>query len=169
MAIQFFPGAKAMYQHNAFFDYVDRWMTQDLNYLRQAAASTCGASYVSGWTGKSAGSNFSTLMWLYYRNQATAVDLPTDKVIPPRATLDLKNNPHSVQNGPLLFGFHVPEDQDIRVSVHKANGEEIAVLHDRPLNAGRHGLVWANPIPGIHLLRITTPAGNTVKKVTILK
>lgn len=169
MAIKFFPGAKELYAHNAFFDYVDRWMTEDLAYLREAAAPVCGAGYVSGWTGKSAGSNFASLMWIYYRDQATAVNNPAGMRTAPRAVLDLKDNPHYVQNGPLLFGFHITETQGVRVSVLSLSGEEIAVLHDRPLNSGRHGLVWADPLPGIRLVRITTPAGDKVKKVSILK
>jgi hypothetical protein len=148
LGVMFLPGGREAWDHPAFFDYVDRVHKVPVD---------------PGWQ------PFIGNMWNTYRSQVTALNDPTGMEITPKVVLGLKHNPHSGQNGPLLLGLDVPEDQDIRVSVHKANGEEIALLYDRPLNAGRHGLVWDNPKPGIHCLRISTPTGDTVKKVTILK
>jgi hypothetical protein len=60
-----FMNAKEIWNHPPFFDYVDRWMTENLAPFKDLADQYC-SSIKSGMT---AGSNFATAMWLTYRSK----------------------------------------------------------------------------------------------------
>jgi hypothetical protein len=68
------PGARTYWNDSAFFDYADRWMTEDDTQARAAIQSQIGKNYNS-FPQRKAWDTFVTNMWTTYRASG-ALDLP---------------------------------------------------------------------------------------------
>jgi hypothetical protein len=68
------PGAKTYWNHQVFFDYADRWMTEDDTQARAEIRSQIGKNY-DGFPQRKAWDSFVTNMWKTYR-QSFAAELP---------------------------------------------------------------------------------------------
>jgi hypothetical protein len=69
------PGVKTVWDHQEFFDYTDRWMTEDDTAARAAIRSQIGKDYNS-FPQRKAWDSFVTNMWNAYR-QSAALPFPT--------------------------------------------------------------------------------------------
>jgi hypothetical protein len=69
------PGARTYWNYPAFFDYADRWMTEDDTQARATIQSQIGKNYNS-FPQRKAWDAFVTNMWTTYRASA-ALDLPS--------------------------------------------------------------------------------------------
>jgi len=74
------------------------------------------------------------------------------------------------------ISFSLPEATEIRLGIYDLTGREIALLLNGQISAGRHRIQWngknANGIPatsGVYLLRLETPSGVKVSKMTLVK
>jgi hypothetical protein len=71
----------------------------------------------------------------------------------------------------------LPEAADVRLAVYTILGEEVRVLHDAPLAAGRHWMTWdgkgraGQPVAaGLYLCRMEVQPGNVfVRKMLLLR
>jgi hypothetical protein len=82
-------------------------------------------------------------------------------------------------NPRVALAFELPVDQAggaWRFTVHDLKGRLVSVLHDGPLNAGRHEFRWQGLSPtgeavpsGIYLFRGVGPAGSLVQKGALLR
>jgi hypothetical protein len=178
LAIWFFPGGKTLYNHNAFFDYVDRWMTEDLTYLRDAAAPVCGASYVSGWTGKTAGSNFANLMWARYRGQVTDIKPGPLPAGAGQSTVrfSLRNHPLSPARGTLGIEYAVTVPQEVRIEIADLRGQTVRRLLDQSVEPGKYSVTWggtdrtgARVAPGVYMVRFASRRENHWATITLLE
>jgi hypothetical protein len=69
------PGAKTNWNYQTFFDYVDRWMTEDDTAARAAIQAQIGKNYNS-FPQRKAWDSFVTNMWTTYRASG-ALELPS--------------------------------------------------------------------------------------------
>ncbi|MEW6753912.1 MAG: sugar-binding protein [Candidatus Latescibacterota bacterium] len=72
--------------------------------------------------------------------------------------------------------YALPEDGPVRLAIYDLTGQRIRVLVDAPQTAGVHEAIWdgrdaaaAAVASGVYLLRLDTPLGSQVRKVTLLK
>ncbi|GAB5536211.1 MAG: hypothetical protein Rubg2KO_24600 [Rubricoccaceae bacterium] len=65
----------------------------------------------------------------------------------------------------------MPQAGTARVTVHDALGREVAVLQDGPLAAGTHrfSLETAGLAPGLYHVRLSTPGGTAMQRVTVVR
>jgi len=71
----------------------------------------------------------------------------------------------------------VPQSADVSVRIYNIVGEEVAVLHQGPLEAGRYWMTWdarnargRAVATGVYLVRMTTGTGfSATKKMLLMK
>ncbi|GAB5534852.1 MAG: hypothetical protein Rubg2KO_11010 [Rubricoccaceae bacterium] len=74
-------------------------------------------------------------------------------------------------SGAMTVEVATPETSTARVSVHDALGREVAVLHHGPLAAGLRAfsLGTAGLPPGLYHVRLRTPYGTAMRRVTVVR
>jgi gingipain R len=89
------------------------------------------------------------------------------------ARLDNWPNPF---NPTTTVGFALPQAGTVRLSVHDARGRLVRVLADAPLAAGSHRVRWDGrdrrgqaAASGVYLVRLQTPQGQQVHKMTLAR
>ena len=104
----------------------------------------------------------------------TLVDMPVPGSH--RRLLFSQNYPNPF-NASTIFEFELPTDQrHVQVSIHNVSGQQVVVLFSGTLPAGRHALRWAGHDPqmndvasGVYLCRLRTDAGDTVRRLLLLR
>ena len=86
-------------------------------------------------------------------------------------TCELKQNYPNPFNPETNLEFTLAEDGNTTLSVYNLAGEEVALLIDGHLQAGRHSLAWnAEDLPsGIYFCRLQSAGFSEVRKMILLK
>ena len=84
---------------------------------------------------------------------------------------ELHQNYPNPFNPSTMISFSIPEADHVRLSVSNAIGEEIAVLADRLMNAGRHSLNFdgSGLSSGVYYYTVTTNGKKLSKKMILIK
>ena len=77
--------------------------------------------------------------------------------------------PHPAR-GAARLALTLDAPQALRAEVFDARGRRVATLHDGPLAAGAHALVWdaAGAAPGLYLVRVTGAGGAHASRRVVL-
>ncbi len=88
----------------------------------------------------------------------------TDAPAAPRAATAALSVAPNPARGPAAVTLTLGAPGPARVAVYDALGREVAVLHDGPLGAGTHRLMWADAAPpGLYIVRLDGPDGATTR------
>ncbi len=73
--------------------------------------------------------------------------------------------------GVVTVAFSLPSASDARLDVVDALGRQVATLVAGPLAAGRHLATWeaTGAAPGVYVLRLTTPVGGRVQRLSVVR
>jgi hypothetical protein len=107
-------------------------------------------------------------------DRITAVDETGQSALPGTARL-LPAFPNPFNAG-VVVRFEVAAQTRATVDVHSVTGQRVRRLHDGDLYPGAHRVTWdgrdaagREAASGVYLLRLTTPAGGDVRRVTLLR
>lgn len=99
--------------------------------------------------------------------QTTSLETDDDR---PRTTRlhDAYPNPF---NPITIIGFDLAASSNIRISAYDVLGREVAVLAQGPYTAGTHRISFdgRSLASGVYLIRLSTPSGAHIRRVTLLK
>ena len=97
------------------------------------------------------------------------LDTSNADVLPDR--FELEGNYPNPFNPSTAIVFSLPEQSSIRLSIFDILGRQVKILHDGPMPAGRHELIFqAGEIPnGVYFYRLETPAGRFDGQMLLLK
>jgi hypothetical protein len=152
-----FFGAKGNWNHDAFFDYCDRWMTEDdMEHLATILAQT-GQDF-SATRQRTLWDNFVRVMYGYYRN-----NLPTTAVNEQLAgkdkirIADLTLDPHPVVDKAVI-SFNLPDPASVEIKVFNLQGTVIIMLAQEQFGPGEQKVAWdAQGLEnGIYYIQIRT-------------
>ncbi|EAY27951.1 hypothetical protein M23134_02620 [Microscilla marina ATCC 23134] len=81
-----------------------------------------------------------------------------------------QNTPNPVSGGFTHIGYRLPEAGQVRLSVHNAQGQEVAVLAEATQTAGQHSVRWDVPsglAQGVYFYTLSTAQGTLTKRLVI--
>jgi hypothetical protein len=134
--------AQSLWGHDAFFDYCDRWMTEDdsqaIQIIQQQGGWNFSASYARQGQAWDA---FTNQMWASYRN--TGIEQPGPYRPGARfGQLYISNHPFRLGFRPLGIGVTLSRSTHLTVAVYDAAGKMVKGLLDRPEKPGNVSVAW---------------------------
>jgi hypothetical protein len=163
-------GAQEFWHHNAFFDYVDRWMTEDDSEHVIEILNSFGKDYSASWQRQ--GQTWDTFvneMWATYRS--TISSTTENNHFAPPDKYELNQNYPNPFNPKTIINYELPVTSHVELSVYNVIGEKMVTLVSERQEAGQHQVEW-NPenIPGgVYFYRISAGAFQDVRKMVLLK
>ncbi|WP_456426912.1 T9SS type A sorting domain-containing protein [Rhodocaloribacter sp.] len=105
------------------------------------------------------------------REQAFRADVAGARDETPPASPTLLGNYPNPFNPTTTINFNLPEAQPVRLAVFNVLGQQVQVLADGPMEAGRHEVRFlAGDLPsGLYLARLATPSGVIVQSMLLAK
>lgn len=143
--------AKAYWNHNAFFDYCDRWMTEDDSAHVRIIKQENGQDYSASWERqKQCWDRFVEQMWAKYRSSIAGTAYNQH---PRQFPGGLCAFPNPCRTSAALF-FTLREPALVTIGVYTAAGRLVRTLSAGNKAAGKHSVTWdTNDMRG-------NPAGN---------
>lgn len=151
--------AKEVWNYDPFFDYVERWMNEDLTEPNKVIEQHCGKSYGSG---RSAGMPFHDFMWKNYRNTVTPILRPDEPAKREAPGFYISSNP--VIKGTDLV-ISVKQAGKTQLTVSGMDGTTVAQLEGEGLLFWNTGKVK----PGMYLITILSQDKSLQTPVLVVK
>jgi hypothetical protein len=87
------------------------------------------------------------------------------------ASFELLQNHPNPFNARTIVDFALPTDGKVKLAVYNLLGQEVAVLLNGQMAAGRHRVLWdaVNVKSGVYICRLTTQRQNLCRKLTVIK
>ncbi|MGH7491318.1 MAG: T9SS type A sorting domain-containing protein [bacterium] len=104
-------------------------------------------------------------------SKLSAADTKQSDAVVPEAYILAQNYPNPF-NPSTTFSFDLPKTSTVKLTIYNLSGQEVAVVVNGTLNAGRHTFVWqapANLISGVYFYKLQTAEFSTVKKMIFQK
>ena len=162
--------AEGYWNHDPFFEYVDRWMTEDDASAVAAIQSATGLSYSADWQRQGqAWDAFVEDMWAAYRN-----NLPPATVEPGRAHAEgfllLQNYPNPF-NPVTTIGFVLPERSHVTLWVCGMLGQTVSALMQEVKEAGYHTVQFdgSGVASGVYVVRIRAGSLVGTRRMILLR
>jgi hypothetical protein len=160
--------AKEYWNHDAFFDYINRWMTEDDEPYVAAIYEATGLDYSRSWQRqRQAWDQFVEEMWAEYRDSF-------DFTHPDTINLNLQPNYPNPFNRTTTINYSVTGAGNVKLIIYDMLGREIKVLVDEYKTAGSHAVEWngtdsyGNIVEsGIYFCHISGKDGNSDSRKTI--
>jgi hypothetical protein len=112
---------------------------------------------------------FTTASVFYRLSSTSLTDVPDELVaLPNRIALAVAPNPF---NPATTFSFALSANTDARLEVFDVLGRRVATLHDGPLPAGEHSVVWdaGGCASGLYVARLTTGMESATTRAVLLR
>ncbi|WP_457652553.1 T9SS type A sorting domain-containing protein [Rhodocaloribacter sp.] len=105
------------------------------------------------------------------REQTFRADVAGTRGEAPPASPTLLGNYPNPFNPTTTINFNLPEAQPVRLAIFNVLGQQVQVLADGPMEAGRHEVRFlAGDLPsGLYLARLATPSGVIVQSMLLAK
>ena len=134
--------AEEIWDHPAFFDYVDRWMEEDDTEFIAIIKEEIGDDYSAKWARQGqSGYTFIDDMWATYRhNLPDPVKVNEEKHTPGK--FRLSNSYPNPFNPTTTIQYEIPYDHHVKLVIYDILGRKIAVLQNGIMNAGIHEAKW---------------------------
>ena len=108
------------------------------------------------------------------------VAVPVDVEVEPAASIPLRFQLHANYPNPFntatTIRFEMPQQETVRLTVYDLLGRAIRTLHDGPLEAGRHRIVWdgrsdaRRPVAtGVYFYRIEAGSFSASKTMMVVR
>ena len=159
--------AERLWNHDPFFEYVDRWMREDDASAVATILGATGLDYSADWQRQGqAWDAFVEDMWSAYRN-----NLPPASVrqadIPAEGFMLFQNYPNPF-NSSSDIRYHISELRHVRLAVYDLLGREVAVLVNERKSPGSYAVKFdaAGLSSGLYFYRLQ--AGNLVRTRKLL-
>ena len=121
--------AEIYWNHDPFFEYVDRWMTENDSSSIGAIKASTGLDYSADWERqRQAWDTVVDEMWGAYRYNLPQTTTPSGSIIPVRYWLN-QNYPNPF-NPETTIGYHLPDQTRVTIKVFDVLGREVATLVD---------------------------------------
>jgi len=163
-------GAREYWNHNAFFEYVDRWMTEDDSEHVVEILNSFGEDYSASWQRQ--GQTWDTFvneMWDTYR---TTISSTSDKkqFVPPNK-YELNQNYPNPFNPSTKIRYSLKNKEIVNIEVYNALGQKIETLINSQMAAGQYEIEFntKNLPGGIYFYRIRAGEFQDVRKMVLLK
>jgi hypothetical protein len=128
--------AKEYWNHDAFFDYIDRWMREDDEPYVAAIYEATGLDYSRDWQRQGqAWDQFVEEMWAEYRDSF-------DFIHPDTTTLNLQPNYPNPFNTTTTINYAVTQAQNIKLIIYDPLGRKIRVLVNEYQSTGPQSIQW---------------------------
>jgi hypothetical protein len=163
-------GAEPYWNHNAFFDYADRWMTEDDTEYVAEILSSFGENFSASWQRQGqAWDSFVNEMWATYRNTISSTKDVKNAESPDEYRLN-QNYPNPF-NPSTKIKFSLSDEELVNLEVYNALGQKIETLLNKPMAAGLHEVEFnKDNLPGgIYFYRIRAGKFEDVRKMVLLK
>jgi hypothetical protein len=162
--------AESLWNHDAYFDYIDRWMTENDAAAVATIKSETGLDYSADWERQGqAWDVFVDEMWSTYRN-----NLPQTSVgmsaLPPRKVRLFQNYPNPF-NPITAISYQLSAVSNVKLVVYNMLGSEVAVLVNERRNAGVHEVRFdgSSLASGVYFYRLKAGGFTETRKFILLK
>jgi hypothetical protein len=162
--------AESLWNHSAFFDYVDRWMTEDDETAVATIESQAGLDYSADWERQGqAWDAFVDEMWSAYRNNLPQAAAALPPQLP--STTRLYQNFPNPFNPETTIGYELSTPCRTTIQVFDVLGRRIATLVDRMEGPGYRSVKFsADGRPGgVYFYRLNANGYTETKKLVLLK
>jgi hypothetical protein len=135
-------GAKENWNHDAFFDYCDRWMTEDdTEHIKIILAET-GANFGAGYLRqRRVWDSMVNQMWAAHRD-SLGQSIKDVKPIPAHALVkDIVVQPHPFKDR-LSISFSLPSPGKVEIMVMDLKGKALETIISKCLITGPHQVQW---------------------------
>lgn len=159
-------GAEDYWNHDAFFSYIDRWMTEDDTQLLQILKNTMGVDYSASWQRQGqTWDAFVNEMWAAYAKKDTTVSSVSENVIKNNRTefdFHISSDPSYLT---INMHYSLNEDGFVSLKVFDIYGREVTMLVNARQSAGLQAVQWSSAgLPaGIYLARLMVRQGSKYK------
>ena len=163
-------GAMEYWNHNAFFDYTDRWMTEDDSEHVDEILRSFGKDYRASWQRqRQTWDTFVNEMWAAYRGTVSSVADRGKTSLPEQYKLN-QNYPNPF-NPITIINYELPITKYVDVSIYNAIGQKVATLVNDYQDAGKHQVEWnaSGIASGVYYYKITTADFVKVKKMILIR
>jgi hypothetical protein len=163
-------GVEDLWNHDAFFDYVDRWMYEDDTEDVNEILSATGWDFTANWQRQ--GQSWDTFvddLWDTYRSEISAV--PDFNYISTPVKYVLYQNFPNPFNPKTEINYQLPVSTNVNLSVFNAKGQKVLTLESGLKAAGQHRVQWnAHDMPsGVYFYSLKAGSFRDVKKMILLK
>jgi hypothetical protein len=133
--------AETLWDHDPFFEYVDRWMTENDAPNVAIIKSSTGLDYSADWEAEGqAWDTFIDEMWKAYRNNLPATDVGTSSL--ERGDFRLLLNYPNPFNPVTTIAYGVQKRKNVTLKVFDLLGREVATLVNEQKEPGLHAQPW---------------------------
>ncbi|MBN1292655.1 MAG: T9SS type A sorting domain-containing protein [Candidatus Latescibacteria bacterium] len=163
--------AETIWDHPAFFDYVDRWMEEDDTEFIAIIKEIIGDDYSpKGFRQGQSGYRFIDDMWATYRyNLPEPVKVNEEKQTPEKFRLSYSYpNPF---NENTTIGYTLYDESYVKLVIYNISGQLIKVLNNGLKKAGNYTETWnASGLPsGIYFCHFAADNSSNIIKMLLLK
>jgi hypothetical protein len=164
--------AESLWDHNAFFDYVDRWMTEEDSQFVRIILQDFGKDYSASWAAQGqAWDTFTEEMWRAYRNNLPAVERGPAPGKGRRASgITLRVCPNPASRAPEIV-FSLSRQGAITLNIFSPDGREVHSPVSGVYGRGLHALTWdARSLPsGVYLVRLAAGGAALSRKFLLMR
>jgi len=159
--------AEGSWDHPAFFDYVDRWMTEEDSSFVRIILQTGGWDFTADWEAQGAAwDNIVNDMWAAYRNHLPSPAIEDNRKVfslSKQPALNVFPNPFNPTVVIRLLNAMGPAGIDI----FSVTGARVATFQD--IRDGK--IVWnaGNHPSGLYLVKIRVKGQTRVKRIQLIK
>jgi hypothetical protein len=163
--------AQPVWDHNAHFDYVDRWVSEPASWSN---SSTAYYRDVYGYGGT--GSGFMANMWATYRSTVSPIHRPTAPV-PAKENwqLNVLPNPWNGAGKAMVVEYQLDSRQPMELSIYTTDGNRVAELVRGEQEQGYHRSWWSghnaqgkNINNGIYYVKLKAGNENIIRSITVI-
>jgi hypothetical protein len=168
-----------VWNHDSFFDYTDRWMTEDDTEQIVTIRNQTGMDFSASWARQGqAWDTFTAFMWRFYRDNlpgpAQGIERSKPQMIENQGQIKLNPNPMTDrvqfifnQVSSLWSGITIYNSQGILVKdIRPARGQQV-----NPRGARWDGTdIASNPVkPGVYFYRVDTGQGSSSGRIVVVE
>jgi hypothetical protein len=159
-------GGRERWDHPAYFDYVDRWMNEDMGPY--VAIMKPYGGYCDGLSGyQSTGSAFANAMWATYRGRADSATGIRSTGQGQARTADIRVYPNPLRHQTVIFLQSGPTEGPVHLTVFNQDGDRVytACVTEGFLQWNGKNLQGHAVAPGLYFYSISTGQGNICGKI----
>jgi hypothetical protein len=163
-------GALEYWNHDPFFDYADRWMTEDDSEHVEEILGSFGVDYSASWQRQGqTWDPFVNQMWDAYRGTVSSLKDWREESLPGKHEL-YQNSPNPF-NPTTKITYELQIINTVELSIFNLLGQKVKTLVSERQEPGSYNVTWdASRYPsGIYYYKLETGGFTKTKKMILLK